>query len=133
MDNAMPLLWRKFAERYRLEGNFCENCNTPYFPARSLCPKCRRKGKLVAKEMPRTGKIVSYTKVYVGPSGFDMEAPYFIAIIELDNKVKLLAQVVDSPEDKIDIGAKVQKIFRKLADNDEEGAIAYGYKFKVCE
>jgi len=27
----------------------------------------------------------------------------------------------------------VDKCFRKIADNDKEGAIAYGYKFKIIE
>jgi len=131
VDASIPIHWRKFDERYRLNGNFCENCSTPYFPARPICPKCRRKGKLVERQMPFTGKIHSFTKVLVGPKGFDFETPYHLAIIELDNKAKILAQIVDSDAEKVKIGAKVKKVFRKIADNDAEGVIAYGYKFKV--
>jgi len=83
--------------------------------------------------MPFTGKIISFTEVFVGPFGFDKETPYFLAIIELDNKAKILSQIVDSEKEKIKIGAKVKKIFRKISDIDPEGAIAYGYKFKVIE
>ena len=131
VDASIPIHWRRFDERYRLNGNFCENCSTPYFPARPICPKCRRRGKLVERQMPFTGKIYSCTKVLVGPKGFEFETPYHLAIIELDNKAKILAQVVDSDEAKVKIGAKVKKVFRKIADNDLEGVIAYGYKFKV--
>jgi len=131
IDAAVPINWRRFNERYRLIGNKCITCGENYFPARPICPTCRRKGKLVREQMPFTGKIYSYSKVFVGPIGFENETPYHIAIIELDNKTKILAQIVDSEDEAIRIGAKVKKVFRKISDNDEEGIIAYGYKFKV--
>jgi len=131
VDAAVPIHWRRFDERYRLTGNKCQTCKTNYFPARPVCPVCRRKGILVPEQMPFTGKIYSFTKVFVGPVGFENETPYHIAIIELDNKTKILAQIVDSEDEKVKIGAKVKKVFRKIADADEEGIIAYGYKFKV--
>ncbi|MCH7902534.1 Zn-ribbon domain-containing OB-fold protein [archaeon] len=131
VDAAVPIHWRRFDERYRLMGNKCVTCNESYFPARPVCPKCRSKGKLEKEQMPFTGKIYSYSEVMVGPIGFEFETPYHIAIIELDNKVKILAQVVDSEKDKVKIGAKVKKVFRKISDRDQEGMIAYGYKFKV--
>lgn len=130
-NRSLPLAWRKYPERYTLAGNFCEICKTPYFPSRQICPKCRRKGNLIPQLMPRTGKIISYTEVFVGPVGFEHETPYFLALIELDNKAKILSQIVDSEKDKIDKGAKVEMRFRKIADPHPEGAIAYGYKFKV--
>ena len=130
-DGNLPLLWRKFPERYLLQGNCCKTCGTCFFPARKVCPNCRRKGNLVPMEMPREGKIVTYSEVFTGPAGFEFETPYFIAIIELSNGARLLSQVVDSVKEKIKIGAKVKKVFRKISDIDPEGPIAYGYKFKI--
>jgi len=83
--------------------------------------------------MPKTGKIISFTEVFSGPAGFEHETPYFIAIIELENGTKLLSQIVDSEKEKIKIGARVEKVFRKISDIDPEGPIAYGYKFKIRE
>lgn len=133
MNNALPLVWRNYPQRYNLIGNKCVTCGTNFFPERIVCPNCRRKGKLVLAKMPREGKIVSWTEVFVGPKGFEFETPYFLAIIELSNGVKLLSQIVDSAKDKVKIGARVEKVFRKIQDNDSEGAIAYGYKFKVVD
>ncbi len=133
MENALPLIWRRFPERYNLVGNSCETCKTSFFPARPVCPNCRRKGKLAEGQMPRTGKIISWTEVFVGPAGFENETPYMLAVIELDNGARLLSQVVDSPKEKVKTGARVEKCFRKIADADAEGAIAYGYKFRVVE
>ncbi len=132
-DGSLPLIWRKFGERYDLDGNFCENCGTAFFPERKVCPNCRRKGKLVARKMPKAGKIVSFTEVFTGPAGFEHETPYFIAIVELENKARLLTQIVDSEKEKVKIDARVEKVFRKISDIDPEGPIAYGYKFKVVD
>ena len=131
VQGSLPLHWRKYPERYRLEGNINEQTGEEFFPARVVDPSAGRGGKLSAKEMPREGKILSWTEVFVGPTGFENEAPYFLAIVELTNKVKILTQIVDSDRAKIKTGAKVKKAFRKISDIDAEGAIAYGYKFKV--
>ena len=131
MRRALPLIWRKSLERYRLRGCACENCKTDYFPPRKVCPKCRRKGRIVPKMMPTEGKIYSYSLVHAAPSGFEVEAPYHIAIVELKNGVRLLTQIVDSDVAKVKEGAAVKMVFRKIFEDEEEGAIAYGYKFKV--
>ncbi|MFH1106856.1 MAG: Zn-ribbon domain-containing OB-fold protein [Candidatus Micrarchaeota archaeon] len=131
VKGAMPLVWRRIPERYYLRGSRCENCGGEYFPQRQFCPKCRRKGKIVEKNMPETGKILTFTRVHVAPKGFEHEVPYFMAIIELGNGVKILSQVVDSDPAGVAIGAPVKMVFRKVMEDDCEGAIAYGYKFKV--
>lgn len=88
---------------------------------------------MVSKQMPREGKILSFTQVHAAPAGFELEAPYWLALIELKNGVCILAQVADSPMEKIIIGAPVAMVFRKIFEDEKHGAIAYGYKFKVAE
>ena len=126
------MVWRRIPERYYLLGSKCENCKGEYFPQRKFCPKCRRKGRIVEKRMPEAGKIVSFTQVHVAPAGFEHETPYFMAIIELQNGVRILSQVVDSDAEQVRIGAPVKMAFRKVKEDGDEGAIAYGYKFKVA-
>ncbi len=131
MKEALPLMWRNIPERYNLLGTHCETCGKNYFPMRKVCPVCRRKGKLSDSKMSETGKIVSYSQVFVAPSGFEHETPYFLAVVELDNKATLLTQIVDSKPETVKEGAKVEMVFRKIYEDSPEGAIAYGYKFKV--
>lgn len=131
MRHALPMIWRRSQERYTLTGNHCETCKSDYYPSKQLCPKCRRKGKLVEKQMPLKGKIYSYSEVHAAPKGFEHESPYFLAVIELENGVKVLSQVIDSAPESVVIGAPVEVRFRKIFEDNEEGAIAYGFKFKV--
>lgn len=132
MPKSQPLVWRKIPERYRLVGSKCLTCRNEYYPQRKFCPHCRRRGKIVAHDMPRTGKIYSFSEVHAAPAGFEHQAPYFMAIVELQNGVRLMAQLVDSPADSVQIGAPVELQFRRIAEDSHEGAIAYGYKFKVA-
>jgi len=131
MRGAIPLLWRRIPERYALIGSICENCKTEYFPQRKFCAKCRRKGRITDHQMPSEGKIFSFTQVHAAPIGHENEAPYYLAIVELKNGVRLMSQIVDSEDEKIKFGADVKMMFRKISEDDNEGVIAYGYKFKV--
>jgi uncharacterized protein len=131
MNDSPQLAWRRYSERYNLMGNHCENCKNDFFPTKIVCPNCGRHGKLTPKEMPREGKIISYTEVLVGPTGFENQTPYTLAIIELTNNVRVLSQIVDSQKDAIKTGATVRKVFRKISDPHHEAAIAYGYKFTI--
>ena len=131
MNQALPLIWRRNLERYQLKGCVCSSCGTAYFPLRKICPKCRSRGKLEQVIMPQEGKIVSYSRIHAAPAGFEVEAPYFVAIVELDNHARFLSQIVDSPNEKVKDGARVKFVFRKICEDGDEGAIAYGFKFKV--
>lgn len=129
----LAITWRRIPERYRLYGSACETCRTSYFPTRKLCPKCRRKGKVVAKQFCGRGKVYSFTEVISGPVGFELEAPYVLAIVELEEGPKLTAQVVGICEKDVKIGDRVEMVFRKIMEDSDEGLIHYGYKFRLCK
>ena len=129
----LAITWRRIPERYRLTGSACENCKTNYFPTRKLCPKCRRKGKIVMKQFSGKGKIYSFTEVTAGPAGFELEVPYLLAIVELDEGPRLAAQVVGVGEKDVKIGDRLEMIFRKIMEDSPEGLIHYGYKFRLLK
>lgn len=76
------------------------------------------------------GKIVTYTTVYDAPKDFTMQVPYVMAIIELEEGVKITGQIIDCKPDDVNIGMKVTMVFRKLGEDGKSGIIHYGYKFK---
>jgi hypothetical protein len=118
---------------YRLEGTICKNCSTVYFPARKLCPDCRRKGRIEKTELSGNGQIYSYTIVHTAPAGFELQQPYALAIVKLDEGPMITAQIVDCNFDDISIGKQVSMVFRKIHEGSEKDIIQYGYKFRIVE
>jgi hypothetical protein len=131
MKESIPLTWRQIPGRYRLMGVRCETCKTAYFPERSICPKCRRRGKISEVQFKGTGKVYSFTEVAAPPEGFEDQVPYILALIELDEGARLTAQVVDAHMKDIKIGSRVERVFRVIQRDDPEGLIHYGFKFKL--
>jgi len=82
------------------------------------------------KEVPFNGKgkVLSYTVIHDAPEEYKDEKPYVIALIELENGVKVLSQLVCDPKE-VEIGMEVKKAFRKYGEDGASGIIYYGTKF----
>jgi uncharacterized OB-fold protein len=131
-EAAVPRFWREIPQRYNLIGNQCEVCSRVYFPPREACPYCRRKsiGKMKDMKFSGKGKVVTFTIIHEAPENFEGQAPYPMAIIQLDEGPKLTAQIVDCKTEDVKIGMRVKSTFRKIQEDGYIGAIYYGYKFK---
>ena len=127
-----PKYHREIPQRYRLESGKCKQCGSISFPPRLICPKCKSKNFENVK-LSREGKILTFTIIRVGPDKFSKETPYVVAIIELNDGVRLTVQVTDCDVDKVEIGAKVKMVFRKIQDEGKWGLHCYGYKAVLIE
>ncbi|MDA4121244.1 MAG: Zn-ribbon domain-containing OB-fold protein [Thaumarchaeota archaeon] len=122
--------WRDKDRYYRLVGNKCTDCGDEYFPPVYKCRGCGSE-HLKDKEMPKEGKIVTYTELHEPLPGFEAQAPFYLAVVELTNGARVLTQLVDSPDEFIKTGAKVKATVRRAKVDGESGQITYGYKFIV--
>lgn len=80
--------------------------------------------------MPRQGKLISWSKVHAGPTGYESYVPYFVAIIELTNGQRITSQLCDVNANELRYGLPLQATFRKVVSDGNSGIISYGYKFK---
>ncbi|MBI3840480.1 MAG: OB-fold domain-containing protein, partial [Thaumarchaeota archaeon] len=80
--------WRIRDRYYRLIGSKCSNCGDEYFPPVYKCRGCGSEA-LKDKEMPRTGKILTYTVLHEPMPGFEAQAPYYLAIVKLANGARV--------------------------------------------
>ncbi len=64
--------------------------------------------------------------------GHEGMVPYIVGIIKLDEGPMVEAQITDINPDDVKIGQRVEMVIRKLREYGEEGAIAYGYKFRIA-
>lgn len=125
----IPRYWRLRNQRYRLEGSQCENCSQLHFPPRLVCPVCRSEN--VRKyNFKGIGRVYSFTTVFQAPDIFDKQIPYVVALIELEEGVRIAAQLTDVSVDKVRIDMPVELVIRKIYEDGDTGPIQYGYKFR---
>jgi Predicted nucleic-acid-binding protein containing a Zn-ribbon len=122
--------WRNRKLYTRLIGSRCKKCGAEYYPPVKVCKKCGSV-EIEEKEMPKTGTIVSFTKLTEPPVDFKDYAPVYLAMIRLDNGILVLGQLADVESEEIKIGAKVMATIRKWTEDGQSGIIYYGYKFKI--
>ncbi|MCD6317772.1 Zn-ribbon domain-containing OB-fold protein [Candidatus Aerophobetes bacterium] len=129
---TVPKTWREYPQRYRLEASQCTKCGKIFFPPRLICSECKSREFKTVK-LPEEGKIFTFTIIRTPSSEFKEYSPFAIAIIELDNGVKLTTQVVDCNFEDLEIGKRVKLVFRKIQEDGATGVIAYGYKCVLKE
>ncbi|MEM2336489.1 MAG: OB-fold domain-containing protein, partial [Candidatus Bathyarchaeia archaeon] len=64
-------------------------------------------------EMPKTGKLLTYTIIHVAPTQFQNMAPYAVGIIQLENGVKIPGMIKNVPLDKIRVGMPLKMEFEE--------------------
>ena len=121
--------WRSRITRYRLIGSKCEECGEVFYPPRNTCIKC---GSMNLKniELPRYGRVLSYTIIHNPPREYEYNTPYIVAYIELENGVKVFSQLTDISSNEVSIGMEVEATLRKLYEYGSDGPIIYGIKFR---
>lgn len=131
MDTSSAQSWRNERERYLLIGSQCSSCNESFFPARQICPQCRRKGKMSEKRFSGNGAVLSYSVVYAPPTGYKLRVPYTLALIKLDEGPTVLGIIDDVKPDEVNVGARVEQVFRKWAEGRSASIIHYGFAFRL--
>ncbi len=130
---SVARFWRKQDQRYNLMGTECQVCGRKFFPNKSMCPVCHRKsiGKMNKYQFSGNGIVESYTVVHAGMPQYRSQVPYILAYILLEEGDHILGQIVDCDPEDVDIGKKVEMVFRKLGQEGRSGTIYYGYKFRT--
>ncbi|MFH2036342.1 MAG: Zn-ribbon domain-containing OB-fold protein [Candidatus Zixiibacteriota bacterium] len=119
---------REKPHRYRLEAGKCKKCGKIVFPFRLICPECGAR-EFDTIKLPDTGTILTYTVIRVAPTQFSDQQPYALGIAELDNGVRLLAQIADCNVEDLKVGMKIRIEFRRIQTDGTHGVLSYAYKF----
>ncbi|MEA3166336.1 MAG: uncharacterized protein QOJ26_1208 [Thermoplasmata archaeon] len=130
---TVPRFWREIPQRYNLQASKCGNCQAIHFPPREVCPACRRAsvGKMTMVNLSGRGTVLESTRIHKPAPGFELQVPYFVALVQTEEGPVVTGQIVDSDEDAIVGGARVKAVFRRLGQDGEAGVIYYGTKWQV--
>jgi len=121
--------WRLRGQRYRLEAERCDHCGEMIFPPRDICPACKKPAK-TPHTLSGRGEVYTYSTVRAAPQGFEVYAPYTVALIKLEEGPMVTAQLTDVAPADVEIGMPVEMVTRRIRAQGDDGKITYGYKFR---
>ena len=125
----IPRYWRLKKQRYRLQGLKCLDCGTLSFPPRLVCRNCKSRNS-IAYEFKGRGKLYSYTTIFQAPDRFEQIVPYLVGLVDLEEGVRITAQLTDVQPKDVHIGMPLEMVVRQISEDGPKGPILYGYKFR---
>lgn len=94
----------------------CCDCDTVFFYPRMWCPACFSQ-KLDWHEASGNGKVYSFSVVHQAPfPAYQGDVPYVLAIIELEEGPRMMANVLHCDPEKVTIEMPVRVIFEDRGD-----------------
>ena len=105
------------AKEGKLLLNRCIACGTPHFPPRPFCPACGSRDVEVIEASGR-GRLYSYVISHLPAPGY--EPPYVVAVVELEEGVRMVSNILDIPADPdaLELDMALEVAF------EERGAVA---------
>jgi len=99
----------------RLMGTKCKKCGAKYLPPRAQC-KCGSH-EVEWYEAPTRGKLFSYTLVTFPPESMTKYAPYIVAVAELEDGSRLLAQIIGVSPKTLQVGLPVHVVPLQISED----------------
>ena len=110
IDEESRGYWEALA-RHELYFQRCRNCGTKRFYPRAVCTNCLSSAVEWVRASGR-GTVYSFTVTHQNQSpGFREELPYVLAIVELEEGVRLMTNVVGCAPDAVRIGMPVEVVY----------------------
>lgn len=97
----------EYLDKGELRATCCRECGRTFFPPRADCSWCLSSNMEWVK-IEGNGKLLSFTNVNYGPTGFESDVPYVLALVDF-NGVKVFGRLSkDVPEEQITVGMTVK-------------------------
>ncbi len=91
----------------KIEGTVCKGCGAKFFPPRADCAKCFSTS-MDWFELPKKGKLETFTTAYYAPVGFEGDPPYTMGVVDFGDGTKLFARMAkDIKREDIRVGMEV--------------------------
>jgi uncharacterized protein len=98
----------------RLELPWCTACDRPIWYPRAFCPACAGSD---VDWRPASGRatVHAFTIEQAGQTRA-LEPPYVVALVDLDEGVRIMTNIVGVPADEVAVGARVEVVWEALSD-----------------
>jgi uncharacterized protein len=117
VDPVTAPFWES-VKAHAMQLQRCNGCGRFIFYPRGVCPHCFS-DDLAWQPVAGTGAVHAFTIVHRHPSpAFNDEAPYVVALIELDEGVRMLSNLVDIEPDpaSVKVGLPVEVVYDDATD-----------------
>lgn len=121
-ETELMAKFTEYLKEGKLMGTKCAKCGERYLPPRAQC-RCGSH-ELEWYEAPTKGKLFTYTMVTLPPDSMAKYAPYIVAVAELEDGSKLLAQITGVTPQTLQVGMPVQVVPHQVSQD------RITYKFK---
>ena len=113
-----------YLEQGKVMATRCRRCRASYFPPMMDCPKCLL-SDVEWFEIKEKGHLITYTVVNYGPTGFEDDAPYILAIAKFGDGLQIFSRLSrDIKTSDIKVGMELKVVPIKLP----EDRIAYEFQ-----
>jgi uncharacterized protein len=94
----------------------CNQCEKPYFYPRFFCPRCLSKDVEWFKASGK-GKLHTYMINHRPSPAFEPEAPYAIAVVELDEGVRMMTNIhgIENTPENLVLDMPLEVVFEEVA------------------
>lgn len=105
-----------YCKQRELRIQQCRDCGARFFYPRGQCPECLSPDTDWIKASGR-GTIYSYSIVRRPPGpAFQPDVPYVVALIDLEEGVRMMSNVEGSPVEAVKIGLPVEVFFEDVSE-----------------
>lgn len=114
-----------YLEQGKIMGTQCRTCGQKFFPPRAQCFKSLS-SDMEWFEVTGKGKLVSYSTLHYGPTGFTEELPYTIALVDYGD-YKVFGRIdpdISNPDNTLKVGMELVTKSAKTSN----GKLTYVFK-----
>lgn len=115
-----PTPWSKpfwdGCKRHELLIQKCADCSVRVFYPKLFCPECLSSDLEWVKASGK-GRIYTYTTIHsYQPTPFTEDVPYIVAVVQLEEGVRMMSNLIECPPDKARCDMEVEVVFEDVTD-----------------
>lgn len=113
-DTTEPFWEATKEERFLVQ--WCTDCNAAIFFPREVCPSCLGTS-LEWRDSAGRGTVYAFSVQHRAANPFMADrVPYTVALVELEEGIRLMSNVIDIDPDQVEIGMPVTVAWEPLSD-----------------
>ena len=108
----------RFVGEGKLMGAKCRTCGQLLVPPKPMCSTCFSHD-LEWKELPKEGKLLTYTVIHVSPKQFQGSVPYAVGIVGFADDAQLPGMIKGVASDQLKVGMDLTIRFENAPTPEE--------------